>query len=125
MTELPVGEEFLLAVECALGTAPVVTDPGLLEASIRRPAAVVAGKDAYPEVWDKAAALLHSFARAGGLATGNESAGWAACWLLLGLNGKHVSPQLDAQTAAEFVRAVAANALTWEQISARLPQFAE
>jgi death-on-curing protein len=125
VTDLPTGDEILLTMECALGTAVSVTDPGLLESSLRRPATVVAGKDAYPEVWDKAAALLHSLTGAGCLAEGNESAGWAACWLPLGLNGEHVSPQLDAESAAEFVHAVAANAMIWEQISARLPQFAE
>jgi death-on-curing protein len=76
-----------------------VTDPGLLESSLVRPTAGVSGPPAYRQTWDKAAALLHSLAKAGRLAEDNESASWAVCWLVLGLNGRtYISPQLDAQS---------------------------
>jgi len=90
-----------------------------------RPAATVFGQDAYPSVWDKAAALLHSFVTTQSLADGNKRTGWAACWLLLGLNGHRVSAALDVDAAEKFVLAVAGGELTWEQIAARLPDFAE
>ena len=90
-----------------------------------RPAATVFGHDAYPGVWDKAAALLHSLVTTQALADGNKRTGWAACWLLLGLNGHRISATLDVDAAEAFVLAIAANELTWEQISARLPEFAE
>lgn len=90
-----------------------------------RPTATVFGIDAYPTDWDKAAALLHSLVTTQSLADGNKRAGWAACWLLLGLNGYGLSPQLDVDAAEEFVLAIAAGELAWEQIAARLPAFAE
>lgn len=90
-----------------------------------RPTATVFGIDAYPTDWDKAAALLHSLVTTQSLADGNKRTGWAACWLLLGLNGHRLSSQLDVDAAEEFVLAVAADRLTWEEIAVRLPAFAE
>lgn len=109
----------------ACGFRPHVRDPGLLESSLMRPAVTLLGKDAYPGVWDKAAALLHSLVTNQALADGNKRTGWAACWLLLGLNGHRLSAALDVDAAEEFVLAIAANNLTWEQISAQLANFAE
>jgi death on curing protein len=40
-----------------------VRDYGLLEAALARPQATAFGKDAYPSLDAKAAALLHSLAR--------------------------------------------------------------
>lgn len=124
MTEYPTPDEVLVAAEYACGFLPQVRDYGLFESGLTRPAATVFGTDAYPTVWDKAAALLHSLATTQSLADGNKRTGWAACWLLLGLNGYRVSPNLDIDAAEEFVQAIAANQLTWEQIAKRLPDFA-
>ena len=125
MTDYPTTDEVLIAAECACGFRPFVGDPGLLESSLMRPAATVFGKDAYPSLWDKAAALLHSLATTQSLADGNKRTAWAACWLLLGLNGHRISPAIDVDAAEEFVLEVAADRLNWEQIAARLPDFAE
>ena len=125
MTEYPTANEVLIAAEYACGFTPRVCDHGLFEAGLMRPAATVFGTDAYPTVWDKAAALLHSLATTQSLADGNKRTAWAACWLLLGLNGHRISPTLDIDDAEQFVLAIAANQLTWEQIAKRLPDFAE
>jgi death-on-curing protein len=125
VTEYPSTDEVLIAAEYACGFRPLVRDPGLFESSLMRPAATVFSKDAYPSTGDKAAALLHSLATTQSLADGNKRTGWAACWLLLGLNGHRISPALDVDAAEEFVLAIAANKLTWEEIAARLPDFAE
>ena len=124
MTDVPTADEVLIAAEYACGFRPIVGDPGLFESSIMRASATVFGQDAYPSVWDKAAALLHSLVTTQALADGNKRTGWAGCWLLLGLNGYSVSNTLDPDAAEQFVLAIAANELTWEQISARLPEFA-
>lgn len=125
MTDFPSVDEVLIVAEYACGFRPLVRDPGLLESSLMRPTATVFGVDAYPTVWDKAAALLHSLVRTRALVDGNKRTGWAACWLLLGLNGIHVSPELDVDAAEEFVLAIAADEMTWEDIAARLPKFAD
>lgn len=125
MTDYPTTDEVLVAAEYSCGFRPLVRDPGLLESSLVRPATTVFGEDAYPSIWDKAAALLHSFVTTQALSDGNKRTGWAACWLLLGLNGHRISATLDVDAAEQFILAIAANKLTWEQIAARLPDFAE
>lgn len=125
MTDFPSADEVLIVAEYACGFRPLVRDPGLLESSLMRPTAKVFGIDAYPTVWDKAAALLHSLVTTQALVDGNKRPGWAACWLLLGLNGIHVSAELDVDAAEEFVLAIAADEMTWEDISSRLPAFAD
>ncbi|NUS94128.1 MAG: death-on-curing protein, partial [Nocardia sp.] len=59
--------EYLTLVELMnlaerLGTAEV-RDYGLLESALARPRASVFGQDAYPDIWQKAAALMESIAR--------------------------------------------------------------
>ncbi|MGV0635454.1 Fic family protein [Mycolicibacillus trivialis] len=125
MIDLPTRDEILFAAECACGFRPLVRDPGLFESCLMRPAATVFGTDAYPAVWDKAAALLHSLTTTQSLADGNKRTGWAACWLLLGLNGHRLSANLDVDAAEGFMLDIAANKLSWEQIAARLPEFAQ
>lgn len=56
----------LLNLTRRLGT-PEVRDYGLLESALARPQASVFGQDAYPDVWQKAAALMESLA---------ETTGW-------------------------------------------------
>ena len=125
MTEFPAANEVLIAAEYACGFRPLVRDPGLFEANMMRPTATVFGNDAYPSVWDKAAAILHSFVTTQSLTDGNKRTGWAACWLLLGLNGHRLSVALDVDAAEKFVLAIASSELNWEQIAAQLPNFAE
>jgi death-on-curing protein len=43
----------------ALGAEPEVRDHGLLESALVRPQASAFGEDAYPDIHQKAAALLH------------------------------------------------------------------
>lgn len=124
MTDYPTADEVLIVAEYACGFRPLVSDPGLFDSSLMRPAATVFGSDAYPTIWDKAAALLHSLVTTQSLADGNKRTGWAACWLLLGLNGHHLSGDLDTDAAEQFVLAVAANEMNWEKIAAHLPTFA-
>ncbi|MEN4464386.1 Fic family protein [Mycolicibacterium conceptionense] len=125
MTDFPNTDEVLIAAECACGFRPIVRDPGLFESSLMRPSATVFGADAYPSLWDKAAALLHSLVTTQALADGNKRTGWAACWLLLGLNGIHLSAPLDVDAAEKLVLAIAGNELSWQEIASRLPDFAK
>ena len=62
-------------------------DLGLLGAAAARPRASAFGQDAYPDVWTKAAALLHSIVKNHPLVDGNKRLGWLACAVFLDLNG--------------------------------------
>lgn len=90
-------ETALLIAERAIGSAPVVTDFGLLESSLGRPGATVFGADAYPELHDKAAALLHSLVKNHCLVDGNKRLGWLATVVFCHINGRLIdAPDDDA-----------------------------
>lgn len=72
-----------LAAQLALGAPMEVRDWGLVESALARPQATAFGEDAYPTVWDKAAALMHSLVRNHALVDGNKRIGLTACALLL------------------------------------------
>lgn len=69
-----------------LGDPPPLRDAGLLASAIARPLASVFGTDAYPTVWDKAAALLHSIVTNHPLIDGNKRLGWLSTAVFLLLN---------------------------------------
>lgn len=84
----------------------VVRDHGLLESALARPRATVFGKDAYPTLEEKAAALMHSLAGNHALVDGNKRLALAATIGLLGVNGRRLT--LSGDEAYEVTIAVAA-----------------
>jgi len=96
----------LLAVAArVIGSPPLVRDPGLLEAAAFRPQASVFGADAYPTVWDKAAALCESLARNHPLVDGNKRLALAGVIVFLGVNGLRLT--MDNDAAYDFTISVA------------------
>src|SRR5262249_56733452 len=61
-----------------LGDPPPIRDVGLLGSAAARPQMSVAGEDAYPDLWLKAAALLQSVVKNHALVDGNKRLGWMA-----------------------------------------------
>lgn len=80
-------DDLLLLAAALLGDPPPLRDVGLLAAAVARPQASVFGADAYPDLWSKAAALLHSVVKNHPLVDGNKRLGWVACAVFLDLNG--------------------------------------
>ena len=74
-----------------LGDPPPIRDIGLLGAAVARPQASAFGEDAYPNIWSKAAALLHSVVNNHPLVDGNKRLGWLATAIFLELNDASVS----------------------------------
>lgn len=70
-----------------VGDPPPVRDLGLLGAAAARPQATAFGEDAYPDIWTKAAALLHSIVKNHALVDGNKRLGWLATAVFLEING--------------------------------------
>lgn len=89
----------------ALGVEPEVRDHGLLESALGRPQASAFGKDAYPSIHEKAAALLHSLARNHALMDGNKRLALAATIAFYGMNGLRLTFSNDE--AYELVIAIA------------------
>jgi death-on-curing protein len=113
-------DDILAAAVAAVAPAELlVRDWGLLESALARPRASAFGVDAYPEVWEKAGALLESLARNHPLVDGNKPLAWVATRLFLGLSGHDVQVP-DPQTGDRFVRAVAQGQLDAAQTSEQL-----
>lgn len=83
----------------------VVRDAGLLESAAHRPSAAMFGEEAYPDLVDKAAALLQSLAINHPLFDGNKRMAWLSCVTFLAMNGVDLRPDIDA--AERLVIAVA------------------
>jgi len=97
--------ELLHVAERALAFEPKIRDIGLLEAAAARPAASAFGRDAYPNLDAKAAALLHSLARNHALVDGNKRLALAGTIAFYGVNGYRLT--LTNDEAYELVMAVA------------------
>ena len=78
-----------------IGSQPLVRDHGLLEAAALRPQARVFGADAYPTLWDKAAAMMESLARNHPLVDGNKRLALAGTVVFLGMNGLRLTMTND------------------------------
>ena len=111
--------ELLHVAGRVLGPGAAVRDYGLLEAALARPQATVFGKDAYPSLDARAAALLHSLARNHALIDGDKRLALAAVIAFCGLNGRRLT--LTNEQACELVMKVAAGELDQvEEIAAML-----
>jgi death-on-curing protein len=106
--------EHLLVLVSRLGLGQV-RDVGLLESAIHRPQATVFGNDAYPELFLKAAALLHSLVKNHALFDGNKRIAWSATFVFLGLNGFEII--VERRAGVEFMLACARGDLELEQIT--------
>jgi death on curing protein len=78
--------ELLHVAGRVVGPEVTVRDHGLRGAALARPRARAFGKDAYPSLDAKAAALLHSQARNRTLIDGNKPLGLAAMIAFYGFN---------------------------------------
>lgn len=74
----------------------VVRDAGLLESATHRPSAAMFGEEAYPDLLDKAAALLQSLTINPPLFEGNKRTAWLSCVTFLAMNGVQLRPDIDA-----------------------------
>ncbi|WP_425587973.1 type II toxin-antitoxin system death-on-curing family toxin [Streptomyces prasinosporus] len=87
----------------------VVRDAGLLDSAVHRPAAAVFGQEAYPDLFDKAAALLQSLTINRPFTDGNKRTAWTSCVVFLAMNDVQLRPDIDA--AERLVTAVATGAV--------------
>jgi death on curing protein len=106
----------------ALETEPEVADYGLLESALARPQATVMGHDAYPSIYGKAAALLHSLTKNHCLVDGNKRLAWLATVVFCYINGLVIDAPDD--DAYDFVIAIADGTISEVgEIAARLERW--
>ncbi|MDG9686742.1 type II toxin-antitoxin system death-on-curing family toxin [Streptomyces sp. DH18] len=90
-------EDILVIAEHACDDMQIVLrDAGLLESAAHRPSAAMFGEEAYPDLIDKAAALLQSLAVNHPLFDGNKRTAWLSCVTFLAMNGVELRPDIDA-----------------------------
>jgi death on curing protein len=73
------------------GGSSGLRDRGGLESAVARPAMTFGGEDLYPDVAEKAAALMHSLVMNHAFVDGNKRVGASAGELFLQLNAWHLS----------------------------------
>lgn len=92
-----------------------VRDIGLLESAVARPLASFDGKDLYPNIFDKSAALLQSLLKNHPFIDGNKRTALSAAGIFLKINGHKL---MNAhQEEVEFAIKVDNERLSLEQIS--------
>lgn len=87
--------DVLYVAERTLGEPAQVRDIGLLESASARPRAIAFGRDAYPTIHDKAAALVHSLIRNHALVDGNKRLALAGMIAFYGVNGVRLTLSND------------------------------
>lgn len=97
--------ELVHVAKRTLGGHVHVRDYGILQSALARPQATAFGDEAYADLEEKAAALLHSLARNHALADGNEPLALAATIAFLGINGRRLT--LSNDRAYELVVSIA------------------
>jgi death-on-curing protein len=106
-----------------LGDPAPIRDIGLLGSAVARPQTTAFGEDAYPDIWTKAAALLHSIVKNHALVDGNKRLGWLATAVFLEINGIEIS-RASNDDVYDLVIDVAAGQPTLDTIAQRLRQLA-
>jgi len=107
-----------------LGDPPPVRNIGLLASAAARPRASAFGDDAYPGLWEKAAALLQSIVKDHPLVDGNKRLSWLATAVFLSING--VDPTTASNDAiVTYVMDAAAGSHTVDQLAERLRSIIE
>jgi death-on-curing protein len=109
--------EDLLALVQALGVGPV-RDVGLLDAAAARARSSAFGRDAYPSIAQKTAAMLHSIVRGHPLVDGNKRLAWLAAVVFLRINS--YSTTVGHDEAFELVMDVARGTVDVDVIAERL-----
>lgn len=89
----------------ASGGSHGVRDTGILDSAVYRPQASFGGRDLYPDLFAKAAALGHSLISNHPFIDGNKRAGFEAMRLFLRLNGRDIKASADEKF--DFVMSIA------------------
>lgn len=84
-----------------------VRDLGLLGSALHRPQSQMFGVEAYPDLWEKAAALLQSLAANHPFVDGNKRTAWMCTVVFLDVNGFDMA-DVDQDPAFGLVMDIAA-----------------
>ena len=100
-----------------------IRDLGLIESAVERPKATFDGIDLYPDIFTKAAALMHSLLKNHAFVDGNKRTAYSSCGVFLKMNGYKLL-NMDKESL-EFAMNVENNSLELEEIAAWLKKNTE
>ncbi len=100
-----------------------IRDKGLLASSVLRPQASAFGQDAYPSLFGKAAALLHSIVLNHPFLDGNKRAGFGAMHLMLLIN--HHDLTSNSEEEIKMCLKVATGEMSFQEIENWLKQHSK
>jgi death-on-curing protein len=95
-----------------------VRDLALLESALARPQATFEGRELYPDLWTKAAALMESLIRNHPFVDGNKRAALVATAIFLELNGHELTATNDQ--VLDFTRRVVRGEVALREMGAWL-----
>ena len=124
MTEFLTLEDALEVARLVTGEPARVRDFADLHAALARPQQTQDGRELFPGIWEKAAALMESLGRSYALVDGNKRLTWNATWFFLGVNGHPLAEPLDEEAASQFMYDLVRGRLTGPAIAERLQAFA-
>ncbi len=101
--------------EFSLGEQVGVKSPDLLNSAVNRPKQSVFGKDAYPTIFAKGAALFESLSQNHAFHNANKRTAFLSLLQFLGYNGYHCV--MNQKQAEDFVVDVVNHQYTFEQIA--------
>jgi len=104
--------EIILAINEDITGNRAIRDVGVIQSAAGRPSATAFGHDAYPTVWEKAAALLQSIACNHGFVDGNKRTAWLAAMAFLEVNGHPSDPAPGQAAVVDLMLAVAQGRLS-------------
>lgn len=107
-----------------LGDPPPIRDIGLLGSAVARPRTSAFGRDAYTNLWTKAAALLESIVNDHALVDGNKRLGWLAAAVFLDINHIEVAHAAN-DDVYQLVIHVAADDPSIEEITEHLQRLCQ
>ncbi|MGH0950778.1 type II toxin-antitoxin system death-on-curing family toxin [Bacillus mycoides] len=100
-----------------------VKDLGLLESAVDRPKSSAFGDDAYPTIFEKAAALFESIGKNHAFLNANKRTAFIAMNLFLGYNGYKLT--MDTKFAEDFTVDMVNKKYDFEQIVAIIKEYSE
>ncbi|MDO6628729.1 type II toxin-antitoxin system death-on-curing family toxin [Bacillus thuringiensis] len=111
-----------LAIKKITPSEPVgVKDLGLLESAIDRPKSSAFGEDAYPTIFEKAAALFESIGKNHAFLNANKRTAFIALNLFLGYNGYKL--EMEKKFAEDFTVDMVNKVYSFEQIVAIIKEY--
>jgi death-on-curing protein len=95
------------------GGAHGIINPIALESVLSRPFSSFEGKELFPDMWSKIAALVHSLIAFHPFTDGNKRTAFVAAEVILKLNGYHIPPAIEHEA---FFWAIARGEKSIEEI---------